>query len=130
MEPPPTKILVVDDDLHIATAIMLALGSGSKVETLPDAHAAFEVLKDNAQGFDIVITDHMMPGWAGWELIKRLQETAFAGKCIVLSGNLSPAIEAIYRSFGVEHVIHKPFDLAQLRDAVEASVREIESQRR
>jgi CheY-like chemotaxis protein len=121
MGTPPTKILVVDDELHTAASVTLALGPAYQVDAVSDAHEAFELLKQNSGGFKIIMTDHMMPGWAGWELIKRLPETNFRGKCIVLSGYLSPAIEAIYRSLGVEHVIHKPFDLTQLRDAVAAS---------
>jgi len=70
-----------------------------------------------------------MPGWLGSELIQRLQEVGFRGKCIVISGYLSPKVEAIYRGLGVDHVISKPFDVARLRSAVAASARAIEDQR-
>ena len=122
-----TKILVVDDEIHVATSIKLALGSEYEVDAVYDGRQAFELLKENATGFSVVITDHMMPSWAGWELINRLQAIAFPGKCIVLSGYLSPDIEEIYRNLGVEYVISKPFDLAQLRTAVAASARAIEA---
>ncbi len=128
MGPHPPKVLIVDDEAHIAASVSLALGTAYQVDAVSDAHEAFELLKDNAQGYEIIITDHMMPGWAGWELVKRLHETEFHGKCIVLSGYLSPAIEEIYRNLGVEHIIQKPFDLSKLRNAVGASARAIRGQ--
>ena len=63
----------------------------------------------------------------GSELIQRLQVAGFRGKCIVISGYLSPEVEAIYHGLGVEYIISKPFDLAQLRTAVAASARAIEA---
>jgi DNA-binding response OmpR family regulator len=129
MRPSAGKILVVDDELHIAASVTLALGRGYQVDAVAGGREAFEVLTENAQGFGIVIVDHMMPTWAGSELIKRLQVAGFRGKCIVLSGYLSPEVEAIYHGLGVEYVIPKPFELERLRSAVTASARAIEDQR-
>ncbi len=122
MGSPPTKILVVDDESHTATSVTLALGERYQVDAIYDGQEAFELLKANTRGFEIVIADHMMPGWAGSELIKRLQLAGFRGKWVVMSGYLSPEAEAIYRGLGVEYIIPKPFDLLQLRRAVESSV--------
>jgi DNA-binding response OmpR family regulator len=126
---PPTKILVVDDELHVAASVTLTLGRGYQVDAISDGREAFEVLKENTRGIDIVIADHMMPGWAGSELIKRLHGTGFHGKCIVLSGYLSPQVEEVYRGLGVEYVIPKPFDVGRLRSAVAATVREIQDEK-
>jgi DNA-binding response OmpR family regulator len=125
MDTPPTKILLVDDEHHTITCVSLALGPAYQVDHVSDSRKAFEILKENTPGFEIIITDHMMPGWVGWELLKNLERTAFRGKSIVLSAFLSAPVEAIYRGLGVEHLIPKPFDLSQLREAVAASVRAI-----
>jgi DNA-binding response OmpR family regulator len=129
MGAPPTKILIVDDELHTAASVKLALGRGYEMDAVSDSREAFEVLQTNTRGVDIVIADHMMPGWSGSELIKRLQVAGFRGKWIVLSGYLSPEAEAIYHALGVEYVIPKPFDVVQLRNAVAASARAIAEQR-
>jgi two-component system cell cycle sensor histidine kinase/response regulator CckA len=129
MESHSTKILVVDDELHVAASVTLALGRGYQVDSVSDSREAFEVLKENERGFGIVIADHRMPGWGGSELIKRIQGTGFRGKCIVLSGHLSPEVEAIYHGLGVEYVIPKPFDVVLLRNAVAATARAIEDRR-
>src|SRR5437763_5396224 len=110
MKPSPGRILVIDDELHIAAAVTLALDPGYQVEAVADGREAFEVLKENERGFGILVVDHMMPGWLGSELIERLQVAGFRGKYIVISGYLSPEVEAIYRGLGVEYVLSKPFD--------------------
>ena len=59
-----------------------------------------------------------MPGWAGAELITRLDQAGFPGKYIVISGYLTQGVEAIYRSLGVKHIIAKPIDFGELRAAL------------
>jgi DNA-binding response OmpR family regulator len=129
MNLPRKKILVVDDELHAAASVTLALGPRYQVDAVSDSREAFELLKENTRGFDVVIADHMMPGWAGSELIQRLQVAGFRGQWIVISGYLSQEVEAIYHGLGVNHVIPKPFDVVKLRNAVVASVRAIEERR-
>lgn len=128
MTPSPGKILVVDDEADIAQTVRLAVGRGYQVEAVATGREAFEILKENAPGFGIVIVDHLMPGWSGSELIRKLNEAGFRGRCIVITGYLSPAVEADYRELGVQFVIPKPFDGAEIRKAVAASVRSLEEQ--
>ncbi|MEQ1853467.1 MAG: response regulator [Chthoniobacteraceae bacterium] len=128
MAPSPGKILVVDDEADIAPTVRLAVGRGYQVDAVATGREAFETLRENAAGFGIVIVDHLMPGWSGSELIQKLKDAEFRGRCIVITGYLSPAVEASYRELGVQHVIAKPFDGAEIRKAVAASARAIEEQ--
>jgi two-component system cell cycle sensor histidine kinase/response regulator CckA len=112
------KILLVDDELHVAASVRPALGGNYRMESVTDGREAFDLLNEKPGDFDLVITDHMMPGWAGAELIKRLQVAGFPGRYMVLSAYMSPEIERIYRALGVDHIIRKPFDLDELRLAV------------
>jgi len=125
MAPPPVKILVVDDEVYISASVTMALGRGYQVDAISESGEAFEVLRENSRGFDIVIADHLMPGLLGADLIKKLQGTAFHGKWILLSGHLSPELEKSYHELGVKYVIPKPFDVAQLRNAVAATAQGI-----
>ena len=114
------KILVVDDELYVAAAIKLALGHEHLIESVASGWIALEMLKDNKQHFDLLISDHMMPECAGSELIKRLRLACWRGEYLLLSGYMSPEVEAIYRGLGVEHILTKPFDVAELRRVVAA----------
>ena len=84
----------------------------------PSSPDAFELLTGNTRGFELLISDHMMPEWSGAELIQRLQRAGWKGKYLVLSAYLSPEVEAIYRKLGVEHILTKPFDVVELRNVV------------
>jgi ActR/RegA family two-component response regulator len=130
MAPSPGKILVVDDEADMAVTVRMAVGRGYQVEAVATVREAFEILRENVPGFGIVIVDHLMPGGSGSELIQKLNEAGFRGRCIVITGYLSAAIEASYRELGVQHLIAKPFDSAEIRNAVAASARSIEDQAR
>jgi DNA-binding response OmpR family regulator len=112
------KILVVDDEPHTGASVTLTLGKAHQVEMVSAGRDAFELLNDNTRGFELLISDHMMPEWSGSELIHRLQLAGWQGKYLVLSAYMSPEIEAIYRKLGVEHILTKPFDVVELRNVV------------
>jgi two-component system response regulator YesN len=112
------KILVVDDEPYVAPSLAPALRAGDRVESVTDGREAFDLLMQKPPQFDVAIVDHMMPGWAGAELIERLQRAGFPGKYLVLSGYLTLEIAALYRSIGVKHVIAKPINFGELRSAL------------
>ena len=112
------KILIVDDELHTGASLILTLGKAHQVEIVSAGRDAFEMLNENSRGFELLITDHMMPEWSGAELIQRLQLAGWNGRYIVLSAYMSPDVEAIYRKLGVEHILTKPFDVVELRNVV------------
>jgi DNA-binding response OmpR family regulator len=59
-----------------------------------------------------------MPVLTGLQLVRKLRAGKFAGKILVLSACLSPAIEQAYRELGVNDIHHKPFDIGPLRLAI------------
>ncbi len=54
----------------------------------------------------------------GIELVRRLRDTSFRGKILVLSAHLSAENRAAYEALGVDGMIPKPFDLHQLRAVI------------
>jgi DNA-binding response OmpR family regulator len=54
----------------------------------------------------------------GVELVKRLRDTAFRGKIVILSAHLSAENRAAYLAVGVDMMIPKPFDVHLLRVAI------------
>ena len=66
------RILVVDDEMLNRTLLSTNLGeSGYVVETAEDGHQALEML--NAQSFDVVLLDLMMPELDGFGVLEAMR---------------------------------------------------------
>ena len=103
------RILCAEDHELICEVLKKALsGAGHHVECVFDGQAAWERLSANPLAFDVLITDHQMPHLSGLELVRKLRETAFAGRIIVESGNLTPELEDAFRALVVDRIIRKP----------------------
>jgi two-component system, chemotaxis family, chemotaxis protein CheY len=120
----PLNILLAEDERSVAFSISFALkADGHKVEIVSDGGEALSELTRKSGAFDVLITDHSMPRMNGVELVKRLRDTSFRGKILVLSAHLSAENVAAYVALGVDMMIPKPFDVHLLR----AAIREIGS---
>ena len=115
------NILVVDDEQPIAESIRAVLkdeGTRSMPSTMAKKPlvrlAAFPV------HYHIMIMDHLMHNVSGLEFLVQLPMNVFKGKIIVLSGFLTPGLDAKYRALGVDRIMRKPFGADELRQAVEA----------
>jgi len=120
----PLNILLAEDERSVAFSISFALkADGHTIEIVSDGEEALSELTRKPAAFDVLITDHSMPRMNGVELVKRLRETAFRGKIVVLSAHLSAENRAAYLDLRVDMMIPKPFDVHVLR----AAIREIGS---
>jgi DNA-binding response OmpR family regulator len=115
----PLSILLAEDERSVAFSISFALkADGHKIEIVSDGEEALSELTRKPGAFDLIITDHSMPRMNGVELVKRLRDTSFRGKIVVLSAHLSAENVAAYAALGVDMVIPKPFDVHLLRAAI------------
>lgn len=118
----PLRILLAEDEPSVAFSISFALKSdGHKMEIVTDGEQALTKLIRDPSAFDLLITDNNMPRMNGLELVRRLRDTVFGGKILVLSAHLSRENRAAYSALRVDGMMPKPFDLHQLR----AVIREI-----
>ena len=114
------KILVVEDEKAVAHMIGMVLGGPTaKVVKARGGWEALIKIGGSAQPFDVVITDHRMPGMTGLELVRRLKAQAFGGKILVLSAYLSDEAISAYEEAGVDMMMTKPFDFDELQEALE-----------
>ena len=87
---PPFNILLAEDERSVAFSISFALkADGHTIEIVSDGEEALSELTRKPGAFDLLITDHSMPRMNGMELVRRLRDTAFRGKIVVLSAHLS-----------------------------------------
>ena len=109
---PPT-VLIADDDRSIRTVLTQALGrSGYQVRSTSNAATLWRWVEDG-EG-DLVITDVVMPGENGLDLIPRIKRIRPELRVIVMSAQstLMTAVKATQR--GAFEYMPKPFDLKDL----------------
>lgn len=115
------RILIVDDDDLVRETICEVV-SGFNYD-VTEAGSGAEALKklDGGRLPDLVITDIIMPGKSGLEIIAEIRKNFPAVKIIAISGGGGPKagdILSLARELGSDRVISKPIDIAELRKAL------------
>ncbi|HEY1582730.1 MAG TPA: response regulator [Chthoniobacterales bacterium] len=114
------RILAVEDETAVAQLLALVLcGPSCKVVTACDGSEALAKVAKSPELFDVVITDHQMPKVNGLQLVRALRERDFGGKIAVLSAHLNELNTRAYEELNVDLMLTKPFDIDELRHAVE-----------
>ena len=117
------RVLVVDDEPSIASAIRRVLQADHDVEVETCGAVALERLRGGAV-FDVIVSDVMMPQVSGMELFARLGEIdpSQVHKILFLTGG---AFTSSAREFldGISNLrMEKPFDPSALRAMVNSMV--------
>ncbi len=114
------QILLVEDDLDIATLVKLSLEEfgGLSVTHFTSGRAALDAVTAIAP--DLVILDYRMPEMDGGEVIAQLRgnERTRAIPVIFMTASVMPEHVARLRDMGAAAVIPKPFDPLMLPDQI------------
>jgi DNA-binding response OmpR family regulator len=105
------RVLIVEDELHIATALCFNLeAEGYQVQTVETGEAALE----RAADFDLVLLDVMLPGISGFEVVRELRRRQCFVPVLMLTAR--GRIEDTLAGFesGADDYLPKPFDLSIL----------------
>ncbi len=116
---PKGRVLAVDDQRYFRELLEGFLTEeGFEVQTASSAEEALHML-DHGR-FDIVVTDLVMPGMDGNELVHRVKQRHPDQDIIVVTGvvDVKTAVEAM--KLGASEYLLKPFDRATLASALEA----------
>lgn len=116
MENPHYRMLVVDDD-PVILDVLTAIASGFSfitVDAASDAEQALDLMNQRLP-YDMVITDLVMPGLSGLDVIDAAKQRSSHTTIALVTGfgDLEEAIQAIER--GAFGYIHKPFRTEELR---------------
>lgn len=117
----PLRVLCADDNALLGELMLrLFAKEGYWVEQVEDGAKAWERLSAGVDNFDVIVTDHHMPGLTGLQLVDRLRAAGFCGRIVVHSSGLTGPLTADYRALGVSQFVAKAATADALLRAVAA----------
>ena len=111
------SILVVDDYRDISYLVKVLLQkSGFDVYEFNDPLLALDYFKENAKKFALIITDAMMPGMSGIELLLKIKEISPDIKSFLMTSFEINAVksEIVKNALEISEIIQKPIPLREL----------------
>lgn len=122
LEQGPARVLVIDDEevVHRSLARLLSR-RGHAVDAVFDAQEGLSRLAD--EDYDLVITDLMMPGMDGLELLEAMQARHLAVPVLMITGypTIRTAVQAL--RLGAIDYVAKPFTQRELMAPVNRALR-------
>ena len=116
---PGSRILVVEDDDFVRTSMVESLEAlGHRVAQAADGEAGLRELRRERP--DLMITDYLMPGMTGADLVQRAR-VDFPGLPMIIATGYAD-MRAIEQVIGDDVVLRKPFQLAELATSVERAL--------
>jgi len=121
-EPPEghgERVLLVEDEPSLAEMSarrLESLGYGVTVET--DAARALATFGARPSDFDLMISDHLMPGMVGLDLARAVHNIRPDLPIVLLTGFIEELPEETLRTAGVRRMVNKPATLLELGEAV------------
>lgn len=119
-----SRILVVEDEQHIATGIRFNLeADGHTVDISGDGGEALSLLLARPDPYELVVLDLMLPGRDGFEVAQALRQSGRFVPILMLTARGRP--EDVLRGFeaGADDYLAKPFELKILLARVHGLLR-------
>jgi PAS domain S-box-containing protein len=109
-----TVLLVEDEEQLLRSARLLLEELGYIVRATSSASRAIELVRAHPEGFDLLLTDVVMPAMNGRELHQQLRALCPSLRCIYMSGYTADIIAREGVLDQDTHFLQKPFSLDQL----------------
>jgi two-component system response regulator AtoC len=116
------RVLIADDEKNMRWVLGEALtAEGYEVSEAVDGKEALSAVKESEP--DLMVLDHKMPSPDGMEVLRRIRADGHTFPIIMLTahGNVATAVEAM--KAGATEYVTKPFDLDELKLAIEKAIR-------
>lgn len=118
----PTKILVVDDNADLRDTLYLILKRrGFNVDRAENGRDAVD--RFEAQHFDVVLMDIVMPEMNGLEAFRKIREIDRKTKVILMTAYYEEEELKTALDEGVYQTVHKPVEVARLIELVKEAAK-------
>ncbi len=129
MNAPTRRLLVVEDEAHLAAGLKLNFElEGYAVDVARSAREAAGALA-SAAAYDALVLDVMLPDLDGFELCRRLREAGSFVPVIMLTARAAPEDRVAGLEAGADDYLVKPFALGELLARVRSMLRRREWER-
>ncbi len=118
-----TRVLIVEDEEHLAAGLKFNLDAeGYDVQVEDNGRAALDRLSD-ADAFDLVLLDIMLPGLDGFDVVRRLRDAGNFVPVMILTarGQTDDVLQGF--EVGADDYLPKPFDLTVLLARIQGLLR-------
>jgi DNA-binding response OmpR family regulator len=119
----PHRILAVDNEPSVTLSLRFVFARPRyEVTCVHSGHAALAELDVSSDFYDVIIVDQKMPNLTGIKLVEEIRKRGITSDVIVVAANLSPEVREAYEQMDVHEMFLKPFDVDELRSAVDRLV--------
>jgi two-component system cell cycle sensor histidine kinase/response regulator CckA len=122
LRPAPTVILVEDDAALRSSLVRQLEARDYAVVSASSGQEALAILKEKGLAIDLLLTDVMMPGLLGPELVAITRLRWPGVGCLYMTGGADDRAVKMIRDSQIPW-LKKPFTNAELREALEAVLR-------
>ena len=121
----PKKILIIEDNRDLARLVESHLRDLSfEVDLSFDGQAG--LAKAQANHYDLIILDLMLPGRYGMEICRRLRRQSIYVPILMLTAKSSEMDRVVGLEIGADDYVTKPFSIPELLARVKAILRRVE----
>jgi CheY-like chemotaxis protein len=115
-----SRVLLVDDDPDFADMVAAGLSRrGAEVTPYADPRKALTDFHQTPDAWDLVVSDHTMPGMNGVELIRYIRNVRPDLPCVLCTGLAQSELdERTLQDAGPFALLHKPLDMNQLAETL------------
>jgi len=119
----PRRILAVDNEPSVTLSLRFVFaGPRYEVTCVNSGDAALAKLDVSSDFYDVIIVDQKMPNLTGVKLVEEIRKRGITSDIIVVAANLSPEVREAYKQMDVQLMFLKPFNVDELRSAVDRLV--------
>ncbi len=115
-------LLVEDEDAVRAFALRALTSRGYTVVEADSGESAIEKIEQDGKGFDLIISDVVMPEMDGPTLLRELRKRGIETKFVFVSGYPGEQFEQDLEGFTGFSFMPKPFSLKQLVEKVKEAI--------
>jgi two-component system OmpR family response regulator len=113
--PQRPRILIVEDERHIGVPLKFNCeAEGYETTLVEDGPSALRLFDQNAQAFDLVILDLMLPQMSGYTLLEKLRGANVLVPVLILSARTLSEDRVRGFDAGADQYMVKPFELPEL----------------